>query len=63
MTLVVAKIIGKEVQILADTKIYDKSLGSQNPLTGQLKTIILNPYISLSFSGLRTRITQNLLSL
>ncbi|WP_017495749.1 hypothetical protein [Flavobacterium sp. WG21] len=52
MTLVVAKIIDNDIQIVSDTKITDLFLGSQNPLLGQLKTIILNPYISISFSGL-----------
>lgn len=52
MTLVIAKIVGDDIQIISDTKISDISLGSQNPLYGQLKTILLNPYISISFSGL-----------
>lgn len=52
MTLVVAKIVSDDIQILSDTKITDIYLGSQNPLHGQLKTILLNPYISISFSGL-----------
>ncbi|BDU25165.1 hypothetical protein [Flavobacterium sp. GSB-24] len=52
MTLVIAKIIEDDIQIISDTKITDIFLGSQNPLKGQLKTVILNPYISISFSGL-----------
>lgn len=52
MTLVIAKIVEDNIQIISDTKISDIYLGSQNPLHGQLKTILLNPYISISFSGL-----------
>ncbi len=52
MTLVIAKIVEDNIQIISDTKISDIYLGSQNPLLGQLKTILLNPYISISFSGL-----------
>lgn len=52
MTLVVAKIVEDDIQIMSDTKISDIYLGSQNPLFGQLKTVLLNPYITISFSGL-----------
>ncbi len=52
MTLVIAKIFEDNIQIISDTKISDIYLGSQNPLSGQLKTVILNPHISISFSGL-----------
>jgi len=52
MTLVIAKIVNDDIQIISDTKITDIFLGSQNPLLGQLKTVLLNPYISISFSGL-----------
>ncbi|OPC36848.1 hypothetical protein [Elizabethkingia miricola] len=52
MTLVVAKIIDDEIQVISDTRITDLYLGPQSPLEGQLKTIILNPLTVLSFSGL-----------
>ncbi|MBP0904331.1 hypothetical protein ACFSKN_18800 [Mariniflexile gromovii] len=52
MTLIIAKIVNDDIQIISDTKITDVFLGSQNPLLGQLKTVLLNPYISISFSGL-----------
>ncbi|MDN4031370.1 hypothetical protein [Chryseobacterium gambrini] len=51
MTLVVAKIIKDDIQIISDTKITDIYLGTEHPLKGQLKTIILTPFITLSFSG------------
>lgn len=51
MTLVIAKIIRDDIQIISDTKITDIYFGSENPLKGQLKTIILTPFITLSFSG------------
>jgi len=51
MTLVIAKIIKGDIQIISDTKITDIYLGRENPLKAQLKTIILTPFITLSFSG------------
>lgn len=52
MTLIVAKIVKENVQILSDTQITDVSLErSTNPLQGKLKSIIVNPFTSISFSG------------
>ncbi|RZJ99054.1 MAG: hypothetical protein EOO46_22925 [Flavobacterium sp.] len=52
MTLIVAKIEEDNIQILSDTRLFDKYLGAENPLNGQLKTVILNPSTTLSYSGL-----------
>lgn len=51
MTLIIAKIVKDDIQIISDTKITDIYLGTEHPLKGQLKTIILTPFITLSFSG------------
>ncbi|MGV3459151.1 MAG: hypothetical protein ACO1N9_01725 [Flavobacterium sp.] len=52
MTLIVAEIVNDQIQIISDTQITDRSLNKAiNPLNGKLKTIIINPLLSISFSG------------
>lgn len=62
MTLVVAKIVKDDIQIISDTKITNIYLGAEHPLNGQLKTIILTPFITLSFSG-NPKYAQDILKL
>lgn len=51
MTLVVARIDNEYIYIESDSKSTDDRLVRSDPLCGLLKTLILNPFICVSFSG------------
>lgn len=51
MTLVVGRIEGKNIFIESDSKISDENLAKHNPLYGMLKTIIISPFLCISFAS------------
>lgn len=51
MTLIVSRIEKNQIKIISDSKITDKNAVRNNPLTGNLKSFILTPQISVSFAG------------
>ncbi len=51
MTLVVARIEGDNIYIESDSKITDDRAVRSSPLCGLLKTLILHPFVSVSFAG------------
>ncbi|MCB0462924.1 MAG: hypothetical protein R2816_10520 [Flavobacteriaceae bacterium] len=51
MTLIICRQIKEKVYIVSDSKVTDKNAVRNNPLAGNLKSLILNPYLSLSFAG------------
>ena len=51
MTLIICRQIKEKIYIVSDSKVTDKDAVRNNPLTGNLKSLILNPYLSLSFAG------------
>jgi hypothetical protein len=51
MTLVVARIDQENIYIESDSKITDDRLVRSDPLCGLLKTLILNPFVCVSFAG------------
>lgn len=51
MTLVVARIDGCNIYINSDSKITDDRLVRTDPLCGLLKTLILRPFVCVSFAG------------
>ncbi|MBE7692825.1 hypothetical protein [Tenacibaculum finnmarkense] len=51
MTLIICRQIKEKIYIVSDSKVTDKNAVRNNPLTGNLKSIILNPYLSLCFAG------------
>ena len=51
MTIVIGRIIDNDIYIESDSRITDFRLVQTNLLTGLLKTIILNPFLCLSFAG------------
>ncbi|MCK5311852.1 MAG: hypothetical protein KAJ62_07075 [Desulfobacteraceae bacterium] len=51
MTLVVARIVEENIYIESDSKITDERLVRSDPLCGLLKTLILHPFICVSFAG------------
>ena len=51
MTLIICRQIKEKIYIVSDSKVTDKNAVRNNPLTGNLKSLILNPYLSLSFAG------------
>ncbi len=52
MTLVMARQFGDRICILSDSMISDREAPRDNVIPGQLKTIVLNDKISISYSGL-----------
>jgi len=51
MTLVISRIIEKSIHIHSDTRITSPNIFKNNPLAGLLKSVILHPFICLSFAG------------
>jgi hypothetical protein len=51
MTLIVAKIKDDKIKIVSDSKITDEAAVRNNPLFGNLKTLILNPDTCIGFAG------------
>ncbi|WP_298551036.1 hypothetical protein [uncultured Algibacter sp.] len=51
MTLIICRQIKEKIYIVSDSKVTDKNAVRNNPLAGNLKSLILNPYLSLSFAG------------
>ena len=51
MTLIVCRQIKEKIYIVSDSKVTDKNAVRNNPLSGNLKCLILNPYLSLCFAG------------
>lgn len=51
MTLIVARIYKENIYIESDSKITDERLVRSDPLCGILKTLILHPFVSVSFAG------------
>lgn len=51
MTLVVARIENENIYIESDSKVTDDRLVRSDPLCGLLKTLILHPFICISFAG------------
>ncbi|WP_299680615.1 hypothetical protein [uncultured Tenacibaculum sp.] len=51
MTLVICRQVEEKIYIASDSKVTDKNSVRNNPLTGNLKSLILNPFLSLSFAG------------
>lgn len=51
MTLVVARIYNENIYIESDSKVTDDRLVRSDPLCGLLKTLILHPFICISFAG------------
>ncbi len=51
MSLIIAKIINGKIYIESDSKVTDKDTVRTDPLCGLLKTIIIHPFISISFAG------------
>ena len=51
MTLVVARIDEENIYIQSDSRITDDSSVRSDPLCGLLKTLILHPFVSVSFAG------------
>jgi hypothetical protein len=51
MTLIVGKLIGDEVYLEADSRISDPRVARLDPLCGQLKCVIVNPFLCVCFAG------------
>lgn len=51
MTLVVARIHEGKIYLESDSKITDEKFVRSNPLSGMLKTLIIHPFVCVSFSG------------
>lgn len=51
MTLIVARIIDNNIYIESDSKVNDPKLVQSDPLCGLLKTLILHPFVCISFAG------------
>jgi len=51
MTLIISRIEKKQLKIISDSKITDKKAVRNNPLSGNLKSFILTPQLSVSFAG------------
>jgi len=51
MTLIVARIEEDNIYIESDSKITDDRLVRSDPLCGLLKTLILHPFVCISFAG------------
>ena len=51
MSLIVGKIVGRNIYIESDSKVTDQNLVRNNPLCGILKTLILHPFVCISFAG------------
>lgn len=51
MTLIVGKIYENKIYIESDSKVTDKNSVKNDPLTSVIKTLILHPFISLSYAG------------
>lgn len=61
MSLIVARLIDREVRIISDTKMVSYQPLYQTPLDGGLKCIIISPTCCISFSG-NVRIAQQALT-
>ena len=51
MTLVIGRIFDNKIRVTSDSKIMDSTVVRNNPLLGNIKSIIINPQICLSFAG------------
>jgi hypothetical protein len=51
MSLIICRQIEEKIYIVSDSKVTDKNAVRNNPLSGNLKCLILNPYLSLCFAG------------
>lgn len=52
MTLVVSKKFGARIVTMSDTMISDRSARAPNIIPGQLKSVVLNTWLTVSYSGL-----------
>ena len=52
MTLVVAKMFGSRIVTMSDTMISDRNARAPNIVPGRLKSIVLNTWLTVSYSGL-----------
>ena len=51
MSLVVGRIVDNKISIISDSKVTNKDFAKNSPLIGVLKTLILDPQTSLSYTG------------
>ena len=51
MTLIVSRVVNRQIKIISDSKVTDQNVVRNNPLMGNLKSFILNPQLAVSFSG------------
>jgi len=52
MTLIMARIVENNIYIESDSRITDPKVVRQDPLCGLLKSLIIHPFVCLSFAGI-----------